>query len=78
MLTGTFTWYQVDFSELQQDPSWGNGAAGGPLDPKRIYSVNFEAPGPGCATDTKAVCASDPAPVPFDIWIDDLYFVNRQ
>ena len=77
MLTSTFTQYRVDFSALQQDPSWGNGANGVPLDLTRVYSVNFEVALPGCVTDPKAVCAGGPAPVSFDVWIDDLYFVNR-
>jgi hypothetical protein len=79
LLTSTFTQYRVDFSELRQDPGWGydpdlesfNPASG-------AFSMNFEVPLPGCVTDEIAKCAGGSAPVAFDVWIDDLYFVKRR
>jgi len=75
LLTDAFTRYTVDFSELQQDPNWGYRV--GPLDLEHVYSLNFLVALPGCTDDTKANCAGDSPPVPFDVWIDDLYFVNH-
>jgi hypothetical protein len=76
MLTDTFTQYSLDFSELRQD-GWGYRAGLEPLDRGNVYSLNFLVPLPGCTEDTKANCAGEPVPVAFDVWIDDLYFVNR-
>jgi hypothetical protein len=77
MLTSTFAQYRVDFSELQQDPNWGYLPNDVPLDLNNVYSMNFLVALPGCADDDYANCAGGPAPVSFDVWIDDLYFVNR-
>lgn len=78
MLTSTLTQYRVAFSELRQDPSWGYAPNLLAFDLTRVFSVNFEVPLPGCVKDTKANCAGDPAPVSFDVWIDDLYFVKGE
>jgi hypothetical protein len=78
MLTDTFTQYTLAFSELRQDPSWGNPrGAKLTLDRGQIYSLNFLVALPGCtAEDSNANCAGASPPVAFDVWIDDLYFVN--
>jgi len=75
MLTDTFTQYWIDFSEFQQNPSWGCRL--GELDLAHVYEMNFGVDLPSCATDPYANCAGDAAAVSFDIWIDDLYFVTR-
>jgi hypothetical protein len=77
MLTDTWAQYRVDFSELEQDPNWTDSPNAIGLDLGHVYSMNFLVALPGCALDTKANCAGGPAPVSFDVWIDDLYFVNR-
>lgn len=74
MLTDTFTQYQVDFSELRQEPSWGNHPSG--FNTASVYGMNFQVDLPSCLSDSTANCVGNPAPVAFDIWIDDLYFVN--
>ncbi len=78
MLTSTFTQYWVQFSDMRQDPGWGYEPSQDPFQPETgAFSMNFEVPLPGCVTDEIANCAGGQAPVSFDIWIDDLYFVNR-
>lgn len=77
MLTGEFRQYWIDFSELRQDPSWGYQPVPSQLDLEHVYAMNFEVPLPGCNTDEKATCAGPHAAVTFDVWIDDLYFINR-
>lgn len=77
MLTETFTQYWLDFSELRQ-PNWGYRFGLDPIDLQHVYSLNFLVALPGCVDEkSEANCAGAPAPVSFDIWIDDLYFVNR-
>jgi hypothetical protein len=77
MLTDTLTQYWLDFSELRQ-PNWGYRFGLDPIDLQHVYSLNFLVALPGCADEkSEANCAGEPAPVSFDIWIDDLYFVNR-
>jgi len=78
LLTSTFTQYWVAFSEMQQDPGWGYRELPVPIEPgEGAFSMNFEVPLPGCVTDEIANCAGGPASVSFDVWIDDLYFVNK-
>ena len=75
MLTNTFTQYSIYFSQLQQQPEWGHRSK---LELREIYGLNFQVNAPSCATDPNASCAGDPAPVSFVIWIDDVYYINRQ
>lgn len=78
LLTDKFTQYWVDFSELRQDPTWGHDPSLKPFAPTSgSYSMNFEVPLPGCITDDYANCASGDEPISFDVWIDDLYFINK-
>jgi hypothetical protein len=78
LLTDQFTQYWVDFSELRQDPTWSHDPSLKPFDPASgAFSMNFEVPLPGCTTDKHAKCAGGNEPVSFDVWIDDLYFVNK-
>jgi hypothetical protein len=77
MLTAEWRQYQVSFSELRQDPSWGYQPSPDAPDLEQVYSMNFEVPLPGCSADTKATCAGPKAAVSFDVWIDDIYLVNR-
>ena len=77
-LSNTFTRYEVDFSDLQKDPSWGYPSPGNALDPTRVYQILFEVRTPKCVVDRNARCmAGDPQTLQFDFWIDDLYLVKH-
>jgi hypothetical protein len=78
LLTDQFTQYRIDFSELRQDPSWSGQPSLAPFDPKSgAFSMNFAVLLPGCINDNNANCAGGDALVSFDVWIDDLYFINK-
>jgi hypothetical protein len=77
-LSNTFTRYEVDFSDLQQDPTWGYLSPTNALDLTRVYQIVFEVRTPKCVLDRNARCmAGDPQTLQFDFWIDDLYLVKR-
>jgi hypothetical protein len=77
-LTESFTRYEVPFSDLMRDSTWGNGRGLG-LDLRNVYVIAFEVRNPKCVSDDNAVCAgSAPMYLNFDFWIDDLYLVNGQ
>ena len=77
-LSNTFTRYEVNFSNLQQDPTWGFLSPKNALDPTRVYQILFEVRTPKCVVDRNARCmAGDPQTLQFDIWIDDLYLVKH-
>jgi hypothetical protein len=77
-LSNTFTRYEVDFSKLQQDPTWGYLSPTNALDSTRVYQILFEVRTPKCVVDRNARCmAGDPQTLQFDFWIDDLYLVKH-
>jgi len=73
-LTERFEHYVLDFSEFAQDPNWGYQVTSGTVDLTQMYnpSFNIKMPGGSCP----GVCPGQPT-LEFDIWIDDLYFVDR-
>jgi hypothetical protein len=76
-LSNTFTKYEVEFSKLQQDPTWGYLPKEA-LDLTRVYEILFEVRTPKCVVDRNARCmAGDPQTLHFDFWIDDLYLVKH-
>jgi len=76
-LSNTFTRYEVDFSDLLQDPTWGY-LPEDTLDLTSVYQIVFEIRTPKCVIDRNARCmAGDPQTLQFDFWIDDLYLVKR-
>jgi hypothetical protein len=76
-LTESFTRYDVPFSDLMRDSTWGKGS-GLALDLTSVYVIAFEVRNPQCVSDPNARCAgSAPMYLNFDFWIDDLYLVNR-
>jgi hypothetical protein len=75
-LTGAFQQYTLDFSQLKQG-TWGYRADPSALDLAKVYALNFLVLTPGGACFAPARCAGDPPTLTFDIWIDDLYFVDR-
>ena len=76
-LSESFERYEVDFSKLERDPTWGNAATDS-LDLEHVYMFVFEVRQPKCVVDGKARCAGDaPQVLKFDFSIDDLYLVTH-
>ena len=70
--------YRIAFSDLMQDPRWGYRVASGVPDWQRVYSMSFQVSASICATSAISMCPGGSAPpLSFDVWIDDLYFVNK-
>jgi hypothetical protein len=65
-LTGTFARYTVDFSTFAQDPTWGFHPVPAVLDLQNAYVLVFQINAPSGASSLS-----------FDLWIDDVYFVDR-
>jgi hypothetical protein len=76
-LTSTFIQYTVDFSQLRRDIGWSYHATPDVLDLKKVYSLGFQVENPGGYCAYPSICAGQPPSLTFDIWIDDLYFVNN-
>jgi hypothetical protein len=77
VLTDTFTRYTVDFATLAQDPIWGYQVRPAIPDVAHAYGLTFMFEVAHCALDDSPSCAGDDMPLSFDLWLDDLYFVNR-
>jgi hypothetical protein len=75
-LTDTFRQYTLDFSRFAQQGGWGYHPPSG-IDWSRVYLMNFEMDLPSCTTSPTSMCAGGAPALSFDIWIDDLYFVNK-
>ena len=76
-LSESFERYEVDFSELRRDPTWGYAATDA-LDLVHAYMFVFEVRQPKCILDRNARCIGyDPQILNFDFWIDDLYLVTH-
>jgi hypothetical protein len=76
-LTDTFRQYTLDFSTFTQRGGWGYHPADG-IDWTRVFTLNFEMDLPSCVSSATSMCPGTGAPtLSFDIWIDDLYFVNK-
>lgn len=75
-LTNTFTQYTVDFSRLKQ-AAYGYQRTPSVLDLASIYDLEFVVRTPGGFCPPTIRCAGEPATLTFDIWIDDLYFVDE-
>jgi hypothetical protein len=67
-LTGTFKQYTIDFSTLAQ-ASWGFHPVPDVLDLQHVSLLSFQVDTPGGASSTSSLS--------FDVWIDDLYFINK-
>ncbi len=75
-LSDAFAQYSIDFAKLRQDPNWGYRPNPDVFDVQHVYQIVFQITAPTCYTNE--MCAGgSPPPVSFDIWIDDLYFVNK-
>jgi len=77
LLTDTMTRYTVDFSQLQQEPTWGYRPTPGVPDLQHVYQIQFEVDAPRCAMAPDVTCADGDTSLSFDLWVDDIYFVNR-
>jgi hypothetical protein len=75
--TADFRRFQVAFSELEQDPQWGYRPMPSVPDLEHVYGIAFQVFTPGGVCPDGAVCPGDPPTLSFDIWIDDVHFVNR-
>ena len=75
-LTGTFARYTIDFASLQQNPKWGYRPTPDVFDIQHVYQLVFQMTAPACYTNEMCVGGAPP-PDSFDVWIDDLYFVNK-
>jgi hypothetical protein len=64
-LTGEFKQYTIDFSTLAQE-GWGFHPLPDALDLQSVYMISVHVNSSGV-----------PSSLSFDVWIDDLYFVNR-
>ena len=72
-LTSTPTQYRIAFSDLRQG-RWGYQVPSGVPDWQRVYSMAFQVS--PCAAPNM-MCAGGSSQLSFDVWIDDLYFVNK-
>lgn len=77
LLTGAFERHTIEFSNLQQNPTWGYHPDPSILDLHHVYSMNFELDLPICTSTGTFMCAGGVPSVSFDFWIDDLYFVDK-
>ncbi len=75
-LTGTFTRYTIDFSQLKQ-AAFGHQTMPSVLTQDNVYGMSFAVRPPGGFCPPTTMCAGALPTLTFDIWIDDLYFVPR-
>ena len=75
-LTDELRQYTLDFSQFIQRGGWGYHPPGG-IDWSRVYTMVFEMDLPSCTDSAATMCAGGAPELSFDIWIDDIYFVNK-
>ena len=75
-LGDTFQRYVVDFGDLEQSPSWGYRPTPSVPDLEHVYGLVFQVDTPGGACPPPIACRTIPE-LSFDVWIDDIYFVER-
>lgn len=76
-LDENFRRFTVNFDELEQDPQWGYRPPSNEPDLEHVYGVAFQVFTPGGVCPKGAVCPGGPPSLTFDVFIDDVYFVNR-
>jgi len=74
-LTDTFRQYTLDFSQFTQRAGWGYHPPAG-IDWSHVYTMAFELDLPGCSSATN-MCPGGAPTLSFDVWIDDVYLVNK-
>jgi hypothetical protein len=75
-LTDTFRQYTLDFSTFTQRGGWGYRPPGG-IDWTRMFTMSFEMDLPSCSATAATMCPGGSPALSFDIWVDDIYFVNE-
>jgi hypothetical protein len=75
-LTDTFRQYTLDLSTFTQRGGWGYHPPAG-VDWSRVFTMSFEMDLPSCTSSATSMCPGGAPELSFDIWIDDLYFVNK-
>jgi len=75
-LTDTFRRYTLDFSQFVQRTGWGYHPPDG-IDWSRVFTMAFEMDLPSCSAGGLTMCAGGAPSLSFDVWIDDVYFVNK-
>lgn len=75
LLDAEFRRYTVLFDELAQEPRWGKRVPEPDLE--RVYSLVFQIFTPGGTCDPPSVCPGVLPELTFDVWIDDVAFVER-
>jgi len=75
-LTDAWRRYTLDFSQFEQRSGWGYHPPDG-IDWSRVFTMSFEMDLPSCSSSGLTMCAGGEPELSFDIWIDDLYFVNK-
>jgi hypothetical protein len=76
-LTESFARYEVDFSTMWRDSTWGYTPAPYAPDLEHVYSIVFQVDAAKCVADQNADCVQEWPPLAFDFWIDDLYLVKH-
>lgn len=76
-LGDTLARYTVAFSELEQNPLWGYQPKPSVFDAEHVYGLVFQVDTPGGVCTPPIVCVGGDPELTFDVWIDDLYFVER-
>jgi hypothetical protein len=77
-LGDTLTRYEIDFSELEQNPLWGHRPKPSVFDAEHAYGLVFQVDTPGGTCTAPITCVGGPPELTFDVWVDDLYFVKRR
>jgi hypothetical protein len=75
-LTSAFKQYTIDFSQFQQG-AFGFQLVPSVLDQQNVFELTFQVRTPGGYCSPPTICAGPPPTLTFDIWIDDLYFVDK-
>jgi len=76
-LTDKLTRYDIDFSKLEQDQTWGYRPTPDVPDLKNVYQFTFEVDEAQCGQDPNAMCAGGSVPpLNIDVWVDDVYLVR--
>lgn len=76
-LTEEFARYSIDFSDLAQDPQWGYRPVPSVLDLEHVYGIVFQVNTPGGECEVESECLGGLPELSFDVWIDDLYLIER-
>jgi hypothetical protein len=77
VLGAEFRRYTVYFEDFEQEIGWGFRPPAAEPDLEHVYSLVFQVRTPGGPCDPPSVCPGGLPELTFDVWIDDLAFVER-